>query len=103
MIGVVPLEILTTPAPQVEMMVILRANQEFMRQSRKKYPEAIKKLGHLFGVPTVDVEVEEEEEDLAGADASAKKRAKLDKENLPDQKQAKLSCFSLAKSAANKQ
>jgi hypothetical protein len=72
------------------MMVILRANQEFMRQSRKKYPEAIKKLGHLFGVPTVDVEVEEEEEDLAGADASAKKRAKLDKENLPAQKQAKL-------------
>ena len=56
-------------------MVILRANQEFMRESHQKYPEAIKKLGHLFGVPTVDVEEEEEEEDLAGADAAAKKWA----------------------------
>ena len=84
------------------MMVILRANQEFMCESRKKYPEAIKKLGHLFGVPTVDVEEEEEEGDLAGADASAKKRAKRDTEKLPAQKQAKLSVFSLVKSAANK-
>ena len=81
-------------------MVILRANQEFMRESRQKYPEDIKKPGHLFGVPTVDVE-EEEEEDLAGADAAAKKRARRDEKYLPAQRQAKLGFFSLAKSAAN--
>ena len=84
-------------------MVILRASQEFMHESRQKYPEAIKKLGHLFGVPTADVEEEEEEEDLAGADAASKKRAKRDEKNLPAQKQAKLVFFSLAKSAAKQQ
>ena len=50
-------------------MVILRANQDFMRTSRHKYPAAIQKRGHLFGQPAVDLH------DLEG-DASSKKHFK---------------------------
>ena len=77
-------------------MVILRANQDFMRASRRKYPVAIKKLGHLFGQPAVDLH------DLEG-DVSSKKRAKRDKKNGPAQKQAKLAFTSLANDAAKPQ
>jgi hypothetical protein len=77
-------------------MVILRANQDFMRASRCKYPVAIKKLGHLFGQPAVDLH------NLEG-DASSKKRARRNEKNGPAQKQAKLAFASLANDAAKPQ
>ena len=77
-------------------MVILRANKDFIRALREKYPAAIQKLGHHFGKPAVGLH------DLEG-DASSKKRAKRDEKNGSAQKQAKLAFTSLAKDAARPQ